>query len=94
MAKTIYIEKPNGFTYTEVVFNIRDFVELIAKELGPSARDYLEDLINERDDATRRVLELEEECDPETAYQQGYTAGYDDGYDDGLRDGEREGLDG
>ena len=89
MAKTIYIERPDGTTSNTVIFKTRDFLNVIREELGEDARRFIAEIVEEKDDAAQRVIELEEECDPETAYQQGYDAGYNDGYDDGLRDGER-----
>lgn len=73
MPKTLYIGDDITTAETKVLFDERDFLELVKEQLGRDASEYLERLISAK------------EYDQ---YRKGWGEGYDDGFHDGLADTE------
>lgn len=76
MTHTLYIG--NNITTAEPVqiFCEEDFVHVVDERLGRDASDYVNNIIEQRNDAIKERDDV--------LYEPDYDAGYDDGYSDGL----------
>ena len=100
MPETLYIGSDINAAETKVLFDERDFFDLVDQYMGHDARRYVERLIT----ADKQSLEdaymkgraegLEEgtDSDSQLAYENGHEDGYDEGYDDGYAKGYAEGF--
>lgn len=79
MPKTIYIGRDIKAAEPKVLFEERDFIELIGQYMGADAAHYMECL-----------LRAAEENAGADGYDEGYDTGYVDGYTAGLEDGNKE----
>jgi len=100
MPETIYIGQDMATAEVKVLFDERDFIDLVAEKLGGDAARFLEDIIDHHSSETNdayergRLAGLEENDDAtaynngrEDGYEEGHTAGYAEGYAEGFEDG-------
>lgn len=99
MPETIYIGNDINTAKTKVLFDQRNFVELIDQYMGADAARCLECLlradVKALDDAYEkgRLAGLEEDASSECLYyNNGHADGYDEGYDAGYAEGYAEGF--
>lgn len=97
--RTLYIGENVVNSATKVLFDSRDFIDLVEQYMGRDAARYLEDLIEEdKLDQDRMAQDLQD------AYNEGaedawshqdfeqYNNGHEDGYDEGYKVGYAEGY--
>lgn len=75
MPKTLYIGSDISTAETKVLFGEYDFVELVDEYLGRDAKQYLAEIIKQRDDAIQELAYLNRCGDYDDRYQDGFDAG-------------------
>lgn len=95
MADTIYIGDDREM---KVLFDERDFIDLVYEKLGGDAARFLEDIIDHHSAETNDAYERGrlaglEESDDGSAYAAGCEDGYESGWSDGHSAGYQEGYD-
>lgn len=82
MTHTLYIGNDIAAAEPVQIFCEEDFVRMVDERLGRDASDYINSIIEQRNDAIKERDDAlyEPDCD----------AGYDDGYSDGLAAATRE----
>lgn len=90
MAQTIYIGDNSATSVSKVIFSEQDFVNLVYEYMGGDARNYLEQILEQRNETTRELNEVTRELDEikspwsSTIYDGGWNDGYESGYQEGL----------